>query len=114
MATFLRGSNGIARSFAEATSTAIYDQSIILVVSGPTGNDLVGPITSGTPITLPASGSYTVASSVTALNVFLNGMKLDYILDWSVSGAGPTYTALSFLFDLVVTDKIELRYERAT
>jgi len=97
--------NGVWRQTPITVSNpAIYDQT----------TDLVAPVTAGTAITLPASGSYTVASGVTSLNIFLNGQKMDYVLDWATSGAGPTYTAIQFLFDLVIGDRIEFRQERNT
>lgn len=105
MAKFLRLFNGVPRSFNESGSGApIYNESYSV---GST-------ITTGTPLTIPNSGVYTVTSGVTALNVFLNGQKLIFTTDWNTSGAGPNYTAVSFTFDLLSGDVVEFREERDT
>ena len=68
-----------------------------------------GNISTGTPVTLPASGSYEGEE----LQLELNGQGLDFGIDWNTSGAGPTYTAVVFTFDLVSTDTIFWRKVRA-
>lgn len=106
MANFLRLSSGVPRSFAESGSSAppIYNESYSV---GST-------LTTGSPLTLPNSGAYTVVSSVTSLNIFLNGQKLIFTTDWNTNGAGPNYTAVSFTFDLLTGDVVEFREERDT
>lgn len=106
--------NGFPRMTAiTAAFPSIYDQTITIVSSGasPPGS-LTGPISSSTPITLPASGTYTVVSSVPNMNIFLNGNRLEYSLDWTSSGAGPNFTAFQLNFQLVVGDVLDLRTER--
>lgn len=105
MANFLRLSNGVPRSFAEgASGTPIYSESY----------SVVSTLTTGSPLTLPNSGIYTVASGVTSLNTYLNGQRLIFATDWNTSGAGPNYTAVSFTFDLLSGDVVEFREERDT
>lgn len=104
MGTFTRLVNGVLRSFQESATATIYDQSATIGA----------PLTTGSPLTLPSSGSYTVSNGVTSLNVFLNGQKLIYTTDWNTNGAGPTYTAVVFTFDLLVNDIVEFRQERPT
>lgn len=73
-----------------------------------------GPVTASTPITLPASGTYTVVSGVTSLNIYLNGQKLIYSVDYNTSGSGPNYTAFVLTQNIVTGDVLELREERNT
>lgn len=114
MGSFLRLSGGVPRSFAESSSSPIYDQSIAIVTSGGNGStSLNAPVTAGTPITLPAGGTYTVTSGVPNINIYINGSRTEYIYDWATSGSGPNYTAFQLTFDLAVGDRIDLRAERA-
>lgn len=109
--------NGVPRmQVISASLPLIYDQSVTIVVSGGNGSTtLNGPVTSGTAITLPSSGSYTLnANSVPNLQVYLNGDRVESTIDWNTSGAGPTFTALVFTFDLVVGDRVDLVMERAS
>ena len=94
MGKFLRLSNGVARSFDEASTTTIYDQSI----------DVASPITTGTPVTLPASGTYYSQE----LEVYFNGQVLDDVTDYNFVGSPPR-TQVAFTFDLVIGDKIRFR-----
>lgn len=112
MAKFLRLSNGVPRSFDEASSVTIYDKSIEIVSSGTPPGSLTGPVSAGTPITLPSSGVYTIASGVSNMNIFLNGDRLENVYDWLTSGSGPNYTAFTLTFDLVTGDRLDIRIER--
>jgi len=116
MANALALVNGVPRQAVIPGTSLIYDQSVTIVTSGGNGSTtLNGPITSGTAITLPSSGSYTLnANSVANLNVYLNGDRTEMTLDWNTSGAGPTYTAVSFTFNLVVGDRVDFRIERTS
>jgi hypothetical protein len=62
-------------------------------------------ITSGTSITLPNSGTY----SDDDLEVFMNGQRLNPVLDYNYVGSLPNRTQVSFTFDLFNTDKITFR-----
>lgn len=94
MAKFLRLVNGVPRSFDEASSVTIYDEYI----------DVVSPITTGVPVTLPASGTYDSQE----LEVYLNGQMLDDVLDYTFEGSPPR-TQVAFTFDLVIGDVIRFR-----
>lgn len=108
MAKFLRLSNGVARSFDEALSTAIYDESLTVVASSPGANEIIGPINAGVDITLPNGGTYESAE----LQVNLNGQELQPVLDYNYTGAG-TRTQVSFTFQILVGDIIDFRVDRA-
>ncbi len=94
----------------------IYDQSVLIVASGATPpTSLTGPVSSGTAITLPSSGSYTLnANSIANLQVYLNGDRIEQVFDWTTSGAGPTFTAIQLTFGLVVGDRLDFRIERTS
>ncbi len=94
MGKFLRLSNGVARSFDEASTTPIYDESI----------DVDSIITTGTPVTLPASGTYDSQE----LEVYFNGQVLDDVTDYNFVGIAPR-TQVAFTFQLEIGDKIRFR-----
>ena len=98
MGLFLRGSNGFPRSFSESSSVTIYDQRYTVA----------SPITAGTAITLPASGSYTGAE----LQVYFNGVRIEVTSDYTYVGSG-TKTQIQMTFDLVVGDTLDFRIDRA-
>ena len=81
--------NGLARMTAESSNPTIYDQSYTAV----------GAITSGTPITLPNSGTYTGLE----LEVFLNGIRINLTSDFSYVGSG-TKTQISMAYNLENND----------
>lgn len=115
MANALTLTNGVPRQAVIPGTSLIYDQSVTVVASGAGANQINGPVTTGTAITLPSSGSYTLnANSVANLNVYLNGDRLEQTFDWNTSGAGPTFTAISLTFNLVVGDRIDFRAERTS
>jgi hypothetical protein len=96
-----------------ASLPSIYDQTVSIVSSGGTPpGSLNGPISSGTAITLPSSGTYTVQTGVPNINIFLNGDRLEYGRDWLTSGSGPNYTQFQLTFGLVAFDYLDLRTER--
>ena len=98
MGRFLRIYNGVARSFDEASSISIYDQSVTI---------LGGGLSTGLPLTLPTSQTY----SNIELEVYLNGVRLEPIADYSYVGSIPR-TQISFTFDLIATDVIRFRIDR--
>ena len=109
--------NGFPRTQTFTVSLPlIYDQSVTLVASGGNGSTTItGALSANTPITLPASGTYTLnANSVPNLDVFLNGQRLDYSFDWATSGSGPNFTAFSIGIALVVGDRLDLRIDRSS
>jgi hypothetical protein len=116
MSTALNLFNGVPRTFTIPGTSLIYDQSVTMVASGGNGSTtLNGPISSGTAITLPRSGVYTLnTNSVPNLNVYLNGERLESTIDWNTSGSGPNFTAIQMTFQLVVGDRLDFRMERTS
>jgi len=82
----------------QASSPTIYDQDYAV---GST-------ITTGTAITLPASGSYTGDE----LEVRLNGVRMDYGVDFTTVGSPPR-TQIAFTFNLVNGDVLNFRVDRS-
>lgn len=107
MGKFLRLSDGIPRSFQESSSTAIYDETLDVVGGSPGAGEIAGPITSGTPITLPSSQEYDSEE----LEVYVNGQRMDSLLDYNFEGSPPR-TQISFTFDIVVGDRLRFRVDR--
>lgn len=108
MARFTRISAGVLRSFEESLTPAIYDEYLLVVASSPGANEVVGPITAGIPVTLPASGTYTGEE----LMIDLNGQTLENGFDFNFEGTPPR-TQVSFTFELVVGDRIYFRRHRS-
>lgn len=94
MGNFLRLTNGIPRSVAEASATTIYDESV----------DIVSTITAGTAYTLPSSGNYVGEE----LEIFFNTATLDSGPDYTFVGSG-TKTQVAFTFDLLAGDRLRFR-----
>lgn len=107
MANFLALVNGVPR-MVPGTGVDIYDQSLIVVGSSPGAGQILGPVIAGTPVTLPASQTY---SSI-ELQVYLNGDRLEAVFDYTYVGSIPR-TQISFTFDLVVDDRIDFRIDRS-
>ena len=99
MAKVLRLINGVPRHVEEAGATAIYDESITISSGG---------VTTGSPVTLPSAQTYTSDE----LEVYLNGQRMDSILDYNYEGSPPR-TQISFTFDLVENDIVRLRIDRS-
>lgn len=113
--SFLALVNGVPRMTANVALPNIYDTSVSIVASGATPpGSLNGPVTTGTAITLPSSGVYTLNGGVPNLQVYLNGDRLETTYDWNTSGSGPNYTAIAMTFDLVAGDRLDFRIERSS
>lgn len=109
MGLFLRGSNGFPRSFSESSTVTIYDQRLTIVSGAPANsNEMTGPVTSGTNITLPQSGTYEGSE----LQVYFNGTRIEVTSDYAYVGSG-TKTQIQMTFDLVVGDTLDFRVDRA-
>jgi hypothetical protein len=109
MGRFLRLINGVPRSFDEANTVPIYDQSLTLVSGAPAnGNQITGPITTGTNVTLPGGQTY----NSTNLEIYLNGDRLEAVFDYNYVGSVPR-TQVAFTFDLVVGDRLDFRVDRS-
>ena len=66
-------------------------------------------ITTGTNVTLPASGTYTSLE----LEVYLNGQQLEDVSDFNYVGSPPR-TQVQFTFDLVAGDLLRFRKDANT
>ena len=108
MGNFLRLVQGRPRSFAEGSSVTIYDQSLTVVPSGAGANQINGPVTAGTSVTLPSAQTYASAE----LQIYLNGDRLESVFDYTYVGSPPR-TQVQFTFDMVVGDRIDFRIDRA-
>lgn len=106
--------NGVPRG--QSSLPLIYDQTVSVVASGASPpSSITGPVTSGTAVTLPASQSYTLnTNSIANLQIYLNGDRLEQVLDWTTSGGGPNYTAVQFTFQLNALDVLVFRIERSS
>lgn len=107
--------NGVPRQQSITVALPlIYDQVVNVVASGATPpSSINSPVTTGTAVNLPGGGSFTINSnSVPNLEIFLNGVALEYLVDWAVFATPPTYTAVAFTFNLVTGDEIVFRILR--
>lgn len=96
---------GIPRMVEESANPAIYDQAL-KVVSGTAGaGEITGPISAGTPITLPSGKTYTSDE----LEVYLAGDRMKAVFDYNYTSS----TQVSFTFQLLVGDVIRFRIDRA-
>ncbi len=98
MGQFLKLVNGRPKLFSEAASVTIYDETLAV---GST-------ITTGTAVTLPASGTYNSEE----LEITLNGQRLDSVADYNYVGVAPR-TQASFTFDLENGDSLRFRVDRS-
>jgi len=110
MGRVLRIINGIPRQVDESggSSVTIYDESLTVVSGTPGAGEIQGPISAGTPITLPDSQTYTSEE----LEVRLNNIRGDVVSDYNYEGSGDR-TQISFTFEVVVGDIIRFRIDRA-
>jgi len=89
----------------ETADPVIYDETIEIKTSGASGpNELNGPISAGTPVTLPNGKTYTADE----LEVWIGGDRLTNVFDYSHSST----TTITFNFELVALDKIRFRIDR--
>ena len=97
--------NGVPRTQTiTASLPAVYDQRLTVVASGASGsNQINGPVTAGTSVTLPSSGTYNGLE----LEIYLNGVRLDSVLDYNYVGSGGSKTQVQFTFQLVVGDLVD-------
>lgn len=104
MGKFLRVIDGVPRMVEEGGSPSIYDETITVVAAAPGSNEILGPVTAGTHITLPNSKTYTGDE----LQVYLNGIRMDDVLDYTHFSS----TQIDFVFDLEVGDLIRFYIDR--
>ena len=98
MAAFLQLVNGLPTSVNVAIG-AVYDESIYYS-SG---------LASGTDITLPNSGSFADPDAKDLI-VILNNRVVEVGRDFTVLGAGPSYTQIEFIYDLPDDAVLRFRY----
>lgn len=96
--------SGIPRMVDESASPAIYDEVLKVVVSNPGVGEILGPITAGTPVTLPSGKTYTSNE----LEVYLAGDRLKPVFDYNHNSS----TTVTFTFELLVADVIRFRIDR--
>lgn len=89
MGKFLRLINGLPVMQDEAASVPSYDESIYYN-SGLAAN---------TPITLPNSGEFA-SNLAKDILIVLNDRVVEVTRDFTVIGAGPTYTQIEFIYAL--------------
>jgi len=107
MAKFLRLVNGVPRMVDESASPTIYDESIDVVSGTPGAGEIQGPVSAGTPVTLPSSKTYDSEE----LEVWLNNVRLEVVADYNYEGSTPR-TQVSFTFNLEVGDVVRFRIDR--
>lgn len=90
-----------------ATYVSIYDQRITVVSGAPVGNQITGPVSPGTNVTLPSAETYNSSE----LKIYLNGQKLKATVDWNTVGSVPR-TQVTFVDTLQVGDKLDFLIER--
>ena len=95
---------GIPRMVDESASPVIYDETLEVVASGAGAGQINGPITAGTPITLPSSKTY----SSDELEVYLGADRLKKIFDYTFDSS----TTVAFTFEIAVGDVIRFRIDR--
>ena len=104
MAKFLTLLNGIPKLQDEAASVSIYDQTLKVVASSPGAGEILGPITAGVPVTLPAGKTYTSNE----LEVYIDGNRMKPVFDYNHNSS----TTVTFTFQLLVGDVIRFRVDR--
>ena len=103
MAKFLTLSNGIPRLQSESSSIIIYDETLEVVSSGAGAGQINGPITAGTPVTLPSGQTYT------GDELYFSTDRLIPIYDYTFNSS----TTVVFTFELKVGDLIRFRIDRS-
>jgi len=91
--------SGVPRMVDESASPTIYDETWAVNSN----------ISTGTPITLPNSGTYTSEE----LEIRLNGVRMDSGIDYNFVGSPPR-TQVAFTFDLIDgEDTLNFRIDRS-
>lgn len=104
MAKKLELVNGIPRMRDESASPVIYDEALLVVSSGAGAGEINGPISAGTPITLPSGRTYTGAE----LEVYLDGERQESLIDYTFDSA----TTVAFTFEIKPGDRLRFRIDR--
>ena len=64
-------------------------------------------LSSGTPVTLPNSGTFTAGEA----EVRVNKVPQTYLVDYIYEGSSP-YTQISFTYDITTDDRVIIRINR--
>lgn len=96
---------GIPRMVEESASPAIYDETLEVVASGAGVGQINGPISAGTPVTLPSGQTYTGDE----LELYVGSERLIPVFDYSFNSS----TTVAFTFELLVADMIRFRIDRS-
>jgi hypothetical protein len=114
----LDGNNPSMTGITDILEAPVYEEPIAIIAGVPsTDNELQGPISAGTVITLPTNSrngdlaqGYIVGSGV--LVIELNGMALKVADDWSEIGSvGASATTIQIDIDLVIGDELNFRID---
>lgn len=97
--------NALPRMVAEAASPTIYDETLQVVASSPGAGQILGPITAGTPVTLPSGQTYTSNE----LEVYLGMDRLIPVYDYNFNSS----TTVTFTFELLAGDLLRFRIDRS-
>ena len=95
---------GIPRMRPEAAAPTIYDETLEVVASGAGAGQINGPISAGTPVTLPEGRTYTGEE----LEVYLGTDRLNTVYDYTHNSS----TTVAFTFELKAGDVIRFRIDR--
>lgn len=96
--------NGLPRMTEESSSPTIYDETLEVVSSGAGAGQINGPISAGTPVTLPSSQIYTGDE----LEVYIGTDRLIPTYDYTFNSS----TTVAFTFELKAGDIIRFRIDR--
>lgn len=96
---------GIPRMTEESASPIIYDETLRVVSSGAGVGEINGPITAGTPVTLPDSKTYIGDE----LELYLDGDRLVPIFDYNYDSS----TTIAFTFEIKPGDVLRFRIDRS-
>lgn len=95
MASFLTFEN--KKPKLQSLSASVYRAYILVIDETPAlPEEIQGPITAGTPISLPNGGTY----EGNELKLDVNGVDLTPLLDYNFVGPGPARTQITLTFDL--------------
>lgn len=86
-------------------AVTIYDETLEVVASGAGAGQINGPISAGTPVTLPSAQTYTGDE----LEVYFGTDRLTPLLDYTFDSS----TTVAYTFEIKVGDVLRYRIDRA-
>lgn len=96
--------SGIPRMVDESASPTIYDETLEVVSSGAGAGEINGPISAGTPVTLPSAKTYTGDE----LECYIDGDRLTPVFDYTFDST----STVAFTFELKAGDVLRFRIDR--